>query len=217
MATPSTPAPRLLRLARLALPRAGVVALLLAGTTAAIPLTAVPAATAPNPRWAWPLEPRPAVVRHFEPPPKPWLSGHRGVDLAAGRGSPVLAPADGTVAFAGWVVDRPVLTIDHGGGLRSSFEPVATALPAGTAVARGQPVGTLEPGAAGHCPPADCLHWGVRRGDDYVDPLQFVEDRRPSVLLPWDDGPPGGPAQTIAETPVMARPATRVLTSCVPS
>ena len=197
MATRSAGDPRLPFLARLPLgapARAAIVALLLAGVTAAAPMTAVPAATpaAPPPSqgWAWPLEPRPAVVRQFDPPPKPWLSGHRGVDLAAGRGSPVLAPADGTVVFAGWVVDRPVLTIDHGGG-RSSFAPGATGLAAGTAVVRGQSVGTLEPPDAGHCPPADCLHWGVRRGDEYVDPLQFVEDRRPSVLLPWDAGPSG--------------------------
>ena len=103
----------------------------------------------------------------------------------------MLAPAAGTVVFAGWVVDRPVLTIDHGDGLRSSFEPVATALSLGATVVRGQPVGTLEPPAAGHCSPADCLHWGVRRGDEYLDPLQFIEDRRPSVLLPWDAGPSG--------------------------
>ena len=38
--------------------------------------------------------------------------------------------------------------------------------------------------AAGHCPPANCVHWGVRRDGDYVNPLQFVQDMRPSVLLP---------------------------------
>ena len=191
MATTSRAVPRPPVLVVRALAAVGVAALLLAGTTAATPTTAAPGAPAPHPGWAWPLEPRPAVVRGFDPPPKPWLSGHRGVDLAAESGSPVLSPADGTVVFAGWVVDRPVLTIDHGGGLRSSFEPVSSSLAVGTAVARGQPVGTLEPPGAGHCSPADCLHWGVRRGDEYVDPLQFVVDRRPSVLLPWDAGTPG--------------------------
>ena len=65
------------------------------------------------------------MLRAFDPPAKPWLSGHRGVDLqAAHDGAPVTSPAAGTVSFVGVVVDRPVITIDHGDGLRSSFEPV---------------------------------------------------------------------------------------------
>src|SRR5215472_334561 len=35
------------------------------------------------PVYLWPLPGLPRVVRAFEPPPKPWLPGHRGVDLAA--------------------------------------------------------------------------------------------------------------------------------------
>ena len=134
------------------------------------------------PSWRWPLAPRPPVLRSFDPPPKPWLSGHRGVDLGAGGdGAPVTSPTGGTVSFVGVVVDRPVITIDHGGGLRSSFEPVDSVLVAGSVVAAGQVVGTVR---TGHCPGTTCVHWGVRDGDGYVDPLQFVMDLRPSVLLP---------------------------------
>ncbi|MGX5715650.1 peptidoglycan DD-metalloendopeptidase family protein [Arthrobacter sp. MAHUQ-56] len=141
------------------------------------------------PSWRWPLAPRPPVLRAFDPPPKPWLSGHRGVDLgAAGDRAQVMSPAAGTVSFAGVVVDRPVITIDHGGGLRSSFEPVDTVLAVGAVVAAGQVIGTALPG---HCPPAECVHWGVRDGEEYVNPLQFVVDLRPSVLLPL----PGAPGQ----------------------
>ncbi|SFU05468.1 M23 family metallopeptidase [Arthrobacter sp. ov118] len=147
---------------------------------------AVPAAEAgpvPAPTWSWPLDPRPAVLRTFDPPAKPWLSGHRGVDLeAASDGAALLAPSAGRVSFVGVVVDRPVLTIDHGNGLRSSFEPVASALTVGSAVAEGDVVGQVQPGHCGRAPP--CLHWGVRRGDEYVNPLAFVMDLRPSVLLP---------------------------------
>ncbi|GAB3274504.1 hypothetical protein GCM10027449_12890 [Sinomonas notoginsengisoli] len=147
----------------------------------------------PGHGWTWPLEPRPAVVRPFDAPKRPWLSGHRGVDLDAEPGSPVLSPQAGTVVFSGWVVDRPVVTVDHENGLRSSFEPVSALLPVGAAATKGEPIGSLAPpplGAdASHCGTARCLHWGVRRGEDYVDPLAFIEDRRPSVLLPWS-GPP---------------------------
>ncbi|SLJ93218.1 M23 family metallopeptidase [Arthrobacter sp. P2b] len=154
-----------------------------AGTTAA----GDAGAAVPAPSWQWPLAPRPKVLRNFDPPPKPWLSGHRGVDLGAGYdGAPVTSPAAGTVSFVGVVVDRPVITIDHGNGLRSSFEPVESTLAAGNPVAAGQVIGTALPG---HCGVSACIHWGVRRGEDYVNPLQFVMDLRPSILLPLD-GPP---------------------------
>jgi murein DD-endopeptidase MepM/ murein hydrolase activator NlpD len=150
----------------------------------------VPAATAPaaaNPSWEWPLSPRPAVLRAFDPPDKPWMSGHRGVDLGATHdGVPVTSPEAGTVSFVGVVVDRPVITIDHGDGLQSSFEPVESDLKAGAVVAKGDAIGTLRPG---HCGTGPCVHWGVRRGDGYVNPLEFVLDLRPSILLPTD-GPP---------------------------
>ncbi|WP_457949255.1 M23 family metallopeptidase [Pseudarthrobacter sp. alpha12b] len=149
-------------------------------TTAAAPAAA-------RHSWQWPLAPRPPVLRGFDPPPKPWLSGHRGVDLGyAAAGSQLTSPAAGTVTFVGVVVDRPVITIDHGGGLRSSFEPVESTLAVGAAVAGGQVIGTVLPG---HCPAARCLHWGVREGTEYVNPLQFVLDLRPSILLPLP-GPP---------------------------
>ncbi|HKU10099.1 MAG TPA: peptidoglycan DD-metalloendopeptidase family protein [Sinomonas sp.] len=143
--------------------------------------------------WEWPLAPRPAVVRTFDPPERPWLSGHRGVDLRATPGQEVRAPASGIVSFVGRVVDRDVVTIDHGNGLRSSFEPVESGLPRGAAVTAGQAVGRVAP-TPQHCPEG-CLHWGVRetgdgagpRGTDYVDPLRLVADTRPSVLLPWRD------------------------------
>jgi murein DD-endopeptidase MepM/ murein hydrolase activator NlpD len=137
--------------------------------------------------WSWPLNPRPSVLRAFDPPAKPWLSGHRGVDLrAAHDGAPVTSPAAGTVSFVGVVVDRPVITIDHGNGLRSSFEPVESGLLRGATVAEGDVVGSSR---AGHCGPLPCIHWGVRRGEEYLNPLAFVTDLRPSVLLPLEPGP----------------------------
>lgn len=140
-----------------------------------------------KPDWQWPVAPRPSVLRPFDLPPQPWLSGHRGVDLGMmSDGGLVYSPAAGTVSFVGVVVDRPVLTIDHGSGLRSSFEPVTSTLPLGAIVVKGQAIGTAN---LGHCDAAPCLHWGVRRGDDYLNPLYFVMDLRPSVLLPVDVTP----------------------------
>lgn len=139
-----------------------------------------------NLAWSWPLAGHPQVVNAFDPPAKPWLSGHRGVDLAAGQGAAVLAPTNAVVTFSGLVVNREVLTIAVTGGLRLSFEPVISVLKAGDSVVRGQEIGQVE--GVTHCrDPAgtgSCLHWGVRRGEEYLDPLQFILDLRPSVLLP---------------------------------
>jgi murein DD-endopeptidase MepM/ murein hydrolase activator NlpD len=134
--------------------------------------------------WGWPLSPPPAVLHRFEVGPQPWSPGHRGVDLAATAGRPVLAPADGVVAFAGVVAGRGVLVVDHPGGLRSSFEPVSGWLPAGSAVRRGDRVALLGPPGLSHCAPAACLHWGVRRGEQYLDPLALLGLLPPIVLLP---------------------------------
>ena len=65
-----------------------VVALL--GFAFAAPFRA-PGTPAP-PGWQWPLRPGPdRVVRDFDPPPRPWLAGNRGVDLAGRAGEPVRA------------------------------------------------------------------------------------------------------------------------------
>ncbi|WP_354180267.1 M23 family metallopeptidase [Arthrobacter sp. UYP6] len=154
-----------------------------AGEVGAGPFSPQPAA-AYEPAWSWPLSPEPKVMRPFKAPPKRWLAGHRGVDLSAPPGAPVLSPAAGTVVFAGWVVNRPVMTVDLGGGLLASFEPVDASRGTGDTVAEGEAIGTVSgsPSSA-HCP-ASCLHWGVRLNGEYVNPLNFVTDRRPSVLLP---------------------------------
>ncbi len=132
-------------------------------------------------RWSWPLGGPEAVMDPFAAPPAPWSAGHRGVDLRAGPGTGVRSPAAGVVLYSGVVVDREVLTIDHGGGLVSSFEPVVAQLDVGTSVARGQQIATV--GTGGHCS-GFCLHWGVRLNGEYIDPLSMLMDRRPSILLP---------------------------------
>ncbi len=82
--------------------------------------------------------------------------------------------------FAGFVVDRPVLSIRHGDGVISSYEPVVAVVAAGETVSRGQLVGTVLPG---HCSEL-CLHLGVRVHGQYVSPLNWLGGIPPSVLLP---------------------------------
>ncbi len=130
--------------------------------------------------FTWPVSP-PAVVRSFDPPPRPWLAGHRGADLAAAAGATVVAAGPGTVLFAGVVAGRGVVSVAHPGGLRSTYEPVAAAVAPGDAVDAGTPIGTLTAGHPG-CPAAACLHWGLRRGDAYLDPLALLGRGRVRLL-----------------------------------
>lgn len=160
-------------------------ALLLFVPAAASPLSSDSAAPAQlrSGAWAWPLDPEPALLRAFDPPAQRWLSGHRGVDLAAGPGDGVRAPSGGIVSFVGHLVDRPVLVIDHGSGLLTSLEPVRSTLVRGAIVGPGDEVGMIGTGA--HCT-GRCLHWGLRLDGLYIDPMLTILDTRPSVLLPTD-------------------------------
>ncbi|WP_423918089.1 M23 family metallopeptidase [Frigoribacterium sp. 2-23] len=157
-------------------------AIVLAAVSGAAPAaSAVPPAPRTSATWSWPTGAPVTVERAFVKPEHAWSPGHRGVDLAYGAGSPVLAPDDGVVHFSGVVVDRPVLSIAHDGGVLSSYEPVTSDLTRGTPVTRGQVVGVLRPG---HRVDADCLHLGARVDGEYVSPLLFLGRARPSVLLP---------------------------------
>lgn len=138
----------------------------------------------------------PAFARPFRAPAQRWSSGHRGLDLWLDVGTPVLAPADGTVTFAGTVVDRGVVTVLHPDGRRTSLEPVDPGVVVGQRVAAGDVLGTLQAGT--HCPARSCLHWGLREGDRYLDPLSVL-----SAL-------PGGGQVVLLPLAGPERPATAV-------
>lgn len=131
-----------------------------------------------------PVPPPPVVLTAFNPPANRYGVGHRGVDLAAAPGSVVIAAGPGRVVFAGQLAGRGVVSIEHAGGLRTTYEPVTAAIPAGAPVSAGQQMGVLEPGHAG-CAPVSCLHWGARLPDRvYLDPMSLLGPWRVR-LLPW--------------------------------
>jgi murein DD-endopeptidase MepM/ murein hydrolase activator NlpD len=162
--------------------RTRVLILLLAVAVACpVPAEASPTVPSPAAPWGAPLAGALDVTRPFERPPGPYAAGHRGVDLGGVAGSAVLAAGDGVVVFAGLVAGRPVVSIDHAGGLRTTYEPVHPSVAAGQQVARGSPIGTLVPGHAG-CPRDACLHWGLRRGSTYLDPMLLLRPVRVRLL-----------------------------------
>ncbi|MGU3294283.1 peptidoglycan DD-metalloendopeptidase family protein [Williamsia sp. M5A3_1d] len=126
--------------------------------------------------YGWPLSPRPAVVRGFDPPAARWLAGHRGVDLASAPSAPVVSAGAGVVHFAGVVAGKPVVSVLHPDGVLTTYEPVTATVSVGMSVARGSPLGTVDgvhPGCV-----AACLHWGARRGSGsaarYLNPLALL-------------------------------------------
>lgn len=142
-----------------------------------LPLVSAPAADAA----VWPLSPRPEVVSGFSPPPEPWGSGHRGVDLLGRPGQPVHAAQAGTVTFAGSIAGVGVVVVQHG-ATRSTYQPVTASVAVGQRVEAGEVLGTLALFGS-HCFPRACLHWGLLEGDSYLDPLGLV-GAAPVRLLP---------------------------------
>ncbi|WP_300269253.1 M23 family metallopeptidase [Microbacterium sp.] len=149
-----------------------------ATTSDASPLTDV---EYDGPSWVWPVEGSRDVTEDFHAPSHDYGPGHRGIDVGASVGAVVRTPADGVVAFRGVVVDRPLITIEHGSGLVTTLEPVDSMLMPGDAVARGEQVGTVATG--GHTRTGD-LHLGVRWNDVYVNPLVLFETVPRAILLP---------------------------------
>ncbi|MFL6240893.1 MAG: murein hydrolase activator EnvC family protein [Actinomycetes bacterium] len=154
--------------------------------------------------WQWPLRGTPVVARGFAPPPRPWLPGHRGVDVRARAGDPVLAAGPGVVGFAGLLAGVGVVAIHHADELETTYQPLDVAVRPGQHVLRGQVIGHVRAGH-GYCGVGwVCVHWGLRHGADYLDPLQLV--RRPVLrLLPiWGSRVAADAAVTAPEPAVSA-------------
>jgi len=132
--------------------------------------------------WLIPI-PAPAFpVAQFEMPLSRYAAGHRGIDYSVTIDEPLTAPHDGTIAFAGWVADKPVVAIQHENGFRTAFEPACTDLPVGTPVITGQPFGKVCPSInyTSHCQPWFCLHFSLRHNGLYLSPLALIGGLSPS-------------------------------------
>ena len=125
-------------------------------------------AGAPPPPASGAVRPVPGdVIRPFEPPAHAYGPGHRGVDLTAVPGDAVRAALPGRIAYAGLVAGTGWVTVDHGGGLETTYGPVEQRRAVGAAVHRGQPIGVVAAGGT-H------LDWGARRDGAYMDPMSLL-------------------------------------------
>jgi murein DD-endopeptidase MepM/ murein hydrolase activator NlpD len=176
------------------------------------------AQAAASPGFGWPLTGDAVVTRPFQPPATAWGAGHRGVDLAGQVGEPVVSAGPGRVTYAGLLAGRGVVTVTHDGGLRTTYEPVTAEVVVGQQVTTGTVIGFLRDEGHASCRPGTaCLHWGLLRGDTYLDPLALITQGR-LRLLPLDGTvrPAGLQASTVGRpdpvlpvSPALAHPRRR--------
>ena len=156
--------------------------------------------------WTWPVG-GPVLQPFSFDPAHPYAAGeHRGVDISAGTGEAVLAPAAGTVTFSGTVPGSGrVVTITTADGLAVTLTHLGSIeVAAGATVEEGRPVGAIgpsgDPEVAG-----PYVHLGVRiaaEAQGYRDPLSYLPVRgatpAPPVAAPVA---PPAPAPAPAAAP----------------
>jgi murein DD-endopeptidase MepM/ murein hydrolase activator NlpD len=101
---------------------------------------------------------------------------HPGQDIAAPRGTPVFAPADGTVVEAGWKNGYgQTVVLDHGNGLTTRYGHLSKVeVGVGQELKRGEELGLV--GSTGRST-GPHLHYEVRLGDLPVSPLHYLPAR----------------------------------------
>ena len=121
----------------------------------------------------WPLPGHTYISCHFGEADAFGNAGHRGTDIPAPEGTPILAAHSGTVLVSGWndSYGNQVL-LDNGLGLSTRYAHMTqTAVTAGEAVTAGQVIGYV--GSTGDSTGSH-LHFEVMQGGVQIDPLRLV-------------------------------------------
>ncbi len=100
---------------------------------------------------------------------------HSGEDIAAPVGTPVVAPAEGTVVLATaapFTLEGNLVIVDHGAGLNSAFLHLSRIeVREGDRLRAGDPIGQV--GRSGRVT-GPHLHWSLRWRDARIDPRTVV-------------------------------------------
>ena len=128
---------------------------------------------------------QPGVVqRTFRAPLTAYGPGHRGIDLLATDGEPLVSPIAGNISFSGLVALKPEVTVASPDGLQFTLEPACGQLPVGSEVSQGSPVGVVcASGYQSHCSPEVCLHFSARNQIGYLSPLWLMGQQSISHLV----------------------------------
>ncbi|MEO8692586.1 MAG: M23 family metallopeptidase [Acidimicrobiales bacterium] len=138
-------------------------------------------AAAQAPRFVPPVEA--PISDPYRPPTTPYGPGNRGIEYSTTLGTDVRAAAEGVVAFAGVIANERYVSIDHQGGIRTTYSYLeAIEVAVGQRVAQGEAVGTA----------GTRLHFGARRFGQYIDPASLFENTTvhrarliPVAGVPW--------------------------------
>lgn len=110
-------------------------------------------------------------------------SFHKGVDIAAPEGTPIISPADGVVIFSGAKVGfgNFIMIAHHGSGIVSAFGHNAqNMVQAGQQVSRGEQISSV--GMTGKTT-GPHLHYEVWVNGQAVNPRKFILDNTNDILL----------------------------------
>jgi len=175
---------------------------------------AVPA----NAAWTWPVSGE--VITPYRNGTDPYASGqHRGIDIGAPVGMPVIAAAGGEVLFAGTAGSSGLtISVRTGDGHDTSYLHLSSvAVRKGARVAAGERIGAV--GTTGtRSAAAPHLHFGVRDAGtrhDYHDPLAFLPPP-PRAPEPPPPAPAPQPAPPASAPAPVRRPAPRRLPRAAP-
>ena len=129
-----------------------------------------------NISFIWPCPSSRRITSAFgdrESPTEGASSNHKGVDSGAASGSDILAAAEGEVVISTYSYSAGnYIMIDHGGGVSTVYMHCSQLLAdVGDSVSQGQVIAKV--GSTGYST-GPHLHFGIRSGGSYVDPLNYV-------------------------------------------
>ena len=129
-----------------------------------------------NISFIWPCPSSRRITSAFgdrESPTEGASSNHKGVDIGAASGSDILAAAEGEVVISTYSYSAGnYIMIDHGGGVSTVYMHCSQLLAdVGDSVSQGQVIAKV--GSTGYST-GPHLHFGIRSGGSYVDPLNYV-------------------------------------------
>lgn len=157
----------------------------------------VPVGVATGACWLPPVEA--PVSDPYRAPACPWCAGNRGIEYATVPGTSVRAVAAGRVTFAGTVVDRRYVVVEHVDGRRATYGDLGSIrVEQGDRVVARSVVGTAT----------STFHFGLRDGSGYLDPTPEIGlPSYPVRLVPLDGsaGSPPGPPRPRCSTPEKPR------------